>query len=154
MLGGQRGLIHELHRFVGRNPFGFSGRRIGDLYAGLVKDAYKATEWKKYRRTTHTHNPVAIRSGCSWRHYRKYSPFPNSRSKVALPSTCSFTTCPACQWTLTSSSIPPHALAGDHKAIKRECQGPFHDGGFGAGSGVRGALRQQNCGRVGPPASA
>src|ERR1051325_2853306 len=27
------------HRFLGRNPFGFSGRRIGDLYAGLVDDA-------------------------------------------------------------------------------------------------------------------
>ncbi len=45
-------------RFLRRNPFGFSGRQIGDLYAGLVKDAYKATEWKKFRRTAHTHNPV------------------------------------------------------------------------------------------------
>ncbi len=49
---------YYFHRFVGRNPFGFSGRRIGDLYAGLVKDAYKASEWKKYRVTAHTHNPV------------------------------------------------------------------------------------------------
>ena len=49
---------YYLHRFLGRNPFGFSGRRIGDLYAGLVKDASKATEWKKYRVTAHTHNPV------------------------------------------------------------------------------------------------
>jgi DNA polymerase III epsilon subunit-like protein len=49
---------YYFHRFVGQNPFGFSGRRIGDLYAGLVKDAYKATEWKKYRVTKHTHNPV------------------------------------------------------------------------------------------------
>src|SRR5262245_46406566 len=24
------------HHFLGRNPFGFSGRRIGDLYAGLM----------------------------------------------------------------------------------------------------------------------
>ena len=30
---------YYFHRFLGRNPFGFSGRRIGDLYAGLVKDA-------------------------------------------------------------------------------------------------------------------
>jgi DNA polymerase III epsilon subunit-like protein len=45
-------------RFLGRNPFGFSGRRIGDIYAGLVKDASKATEWKKFRVTKHTHNPV------------------------------------------------------------------------------------------------
>ena len=49
---------YYFHRFLGRNPFGFSGRRIGDLYAGLAKDAYKATEWKKYRVTQHTHNPV------------------------------------------------------------------------------------------------
>jgi DNA polymerase III epsilon subunit-like protein len=49
---------YYFHRFVGRNPFGFSGRRIGDIYAGLVKDASKATEWKKYRVTAHTHNPV------------------------------------------------------------------------------------------------
>ena len=49
---------YYFHRFLGRNPFGHSGRRIGDLYAGLVKDASRATEWKKYRVTTHTHNPV------------------------------------------------------------------------------------------------
>jgi len=49
---------YYFHRFLGRNPFGFSGRRIGDLYAGLVKDASKATAWKKYRVTAHTHNPV------------------------------------------------------------------------------------------------
>ncbi len=49
---------YYFHRFLGKNPFGFSGRRIGDLYAGLVKDASKATEWKKFRRTAHTHNPV------------------------------------------------------------------------------------------------
>ncbi len=49
---------YYFHRYLGRNPFGFSGRRIGDLYAGLVRDASKATEWKKYRVTVHTHNPV------------------------------------------------------------------------------------------------
>lgn len=49
---------YYFHRFLGRNPFGFSGRRIGDLYAGLMKDASKASEWKKYRVTAHTHNPV------------------------------------------------------------------------------------------------
>ena len=49
---------YYFHRFLGRNPFGFSGRRIGDLYCGMVKDASKASEWKKYRITTHTHNPV------------------------------------------------------------------------------------------------
>ena len=49
---------YYFHRFLGRNPFGFSGRRIGDIYAGLVKDAYRATEWKRFRVTEHTHNTV------------------------------------------------------------------------------------------------
>jgi DNA polymerase III epsilon subunit-like protein len=49
---------YYFHRFLGRNPFGFSARRIGDLYSGLVRDASKASEWKKYRLTAHTHNPV------------------------------------------------------------------------------------------------
>ena len=47
------------HKYLGRNPFGFSARRIGDLYCGIVKDASKNAEWKKlYRKTRHTHNPV------------------------------------------------------------------------------------------------
>lgn len=41
-----------------KNPFGFSGRRIGDFYCGLKKDYFKATEWKQLRVTKHTHNPV------------------------------------------------------------------------------------------------
>ena len=49
---------YYFHYFTGSNPFGFSGRRIGDMYAGLVKDYFKASEWKKFRQTTHTHNPV------------------------------------------------------------------------------------------------
>jgi len=54
---------YYFHRFVGRNPFGFSGRRIGDLYAGMMKDASKSSEWKKYRITDHTHNPVEDAKG-------------------------------------------------------------------------------------------
>ena len=38
------------------NPFGWSSRRIGDLYCGMVKDAY--SKWKHLRKTKHTHNPV------------------------------------------------------------------------------------------------
>lgn len=49
---------YYLHRFCGRNPFGFSGRRIGDLYAGWKSDARKASDWKSLRRTPHTHDPV------------------------------------------------------------------------------------------------
>ena len=44
------------HTYLGRNPFGWSGRRIGDLYCGLVKDAY--AQWKHLRRTPHDHDPV------------------------------------------------------------------------------------------------
>jgi DNA polymerase III epsilon subunit-like protein len=46
-------------KYLGRNPFGHSARRIGDIYCGLVKDARKNRDWKgKYRKTKHTHNPV------------------------------------------------------------------------------------------------
>lgn len=44
------------HTFVGKNPFGFSGRRIGDLYCGMERDAY--AKWKHHRETRHTHDPV------------------------------------------------------------------------------------------------
>jgi len=49
---------YYFHAFLGSNPFGFSGRRIGDLYSGLVKDMWAASAWKKLRKTAHTHNPV------------------------------------------------------------------------------------------------
>jgi hypothetical protein len=41
-----------------RNPFGHSGRRIGDFYAGLMGDFNRSQEWKRYRVTRHDHNPV------------------------------------------------------------------------------------------------
>jgi hypothetical protein len=44
------------HTFLGHNPFGWSGRRIGDLYCGMVKDAYAT--WKHLRRSPHDHHPV------------------------------------------------------------------------------------------------
>lgn len=47
---------YYFHRFVGDNPFGFSARRIGDLYCGLQKDAF--AKWKHLRETVHDHNPV------------------------------------------------------------------------------------------------
>jgi len=42
--------------YYGKNPFGWSSRRIGDLYCGMVKDMWAG--WKKLRSTKHTHNPV------------------------------------------------------------------------------------------------
>lgn len=50
-------LSYYFHRFAGKNPFGHSGRRVGDLYAGLVKDAAEASGWKRLRRTPHDHDP-------------------------------------------------------------------------------------------------
>jgi hypothetical protein len=50
---------YYMHKYTGSNPLGFSARRIGDLYCGLVKDAGANADWKrKYRITKHTHHPV------------------------------------------------------------------------------------------------
>ena len=46
------------HSTLGRNPFGFSARRIGDFYAGLRNDFYCKQDWKRLRVTPHDHNPV------------------------------------------------------------------------------------------------
>lgn len=40
------------------NPFGHSGRRISDFWAGLNRDWHDTQGWKKLRRTVHDHNPV------------------------------------------------------------------------------------------------
>lgn len=44
------------HHFMGSNPFGYSGRRIGDLYCGMVGNL--SAPWKHLRKTVHDHNPV------------------------------------------------------------------------------------------------
>lgn len=44
------------HMYTGSNPFGWSGRRIGDLFCGLQKNAY--ANWKKLRKTKHDHDPL------------------------------------------------------------------------------------------------
>jgi DNA polymerase III epsilon subunit-like protein len=50
---------YYFHYYLNTNPFGFSGRRIGDLYCGMKKDASFNSEWKRlYRKTKHSHNPV------------------------------------------------------------------------------------------------
>jgi hypothetical protein len=40
------------------NPFGHSGRRISDYYAGLTGRWTNTQAWKRLRVTTHDHNPV------------------------------------------------------------------------------------------------
>jgi hypothetical protein len=47
---------YYFHRYIGENPFGWSGRRIGDIFCGLKKDAY--AKWKHLRKTIHSHDPV------------------------------------------------------------------------------------------------
>lgn len=48
----------EAWRYFGANPFGHSGRRIADFYAGLVGDFRSTQKWKRLRRTKHDHHPV------------------------------------------------------------------------------------------------
>ena len=40
------------------NPFGHSGRRISDFWAGLQHNFGETQSWKRFRVTPHTHNPV------------------------------------------------------------------------------------------------
>lgn len=42
--------------FTGGNPFGHSSMNLGSVYKGLVRDV--SQNFKKLRRTRHTHNPV------------------------------------------------------------------------------------------------
>ena len=43
-------------RFTGENPFGWSSRRIGDLFCGAEHNIWY--RWKKHRITVHSHHPV------------------------------------------------------------------------------------------------
>lgn len=43
---------------MGGNPFGHSGRRISDFWAGLQSDWSNTQKWKRLRQTVHDHNPV------------------------------------------------------------------------------------------------
>ncbi len=47
---------YYFHKYVGENPFGYSARRIGDIYCGMQMNAY--APWKHLRKTTHDHHPV------------------------------------------------------------------------------------------------
>ncbi len=49
---------YYLWKYTGGNPFGHSARRIGDFYAGLKGNFHAPQDWKKLRKTKHTHNPV------------------------------------------------------------------------------------------------
>ena len=47
---------YYFHTYTGGNPFGYSSRRIGDIWCGYTNDMY--AKWKYFRKTKHTHNPV------------------------------------------------------------------------------------------------
>ncbi|MEJ7596979.1 MAG: hypothetical protein WKG01_03630 [Kofleriaceae bacterium] len=47
---------YYFHRYLKRNPFGFSSQNLGSLYKGLVKDTFAT--FKHLRETRHTHDPV------------------------------------------------------------------------------------------------
>lgn len=47
---------YYFHHFLSYNPFGYSARRISDLYCGMQRNAH--AKWKHLRQTKHTHNPV------------------------------------------------------------------------------------------------
>ena len=40
------------------NPFGHSGRRISDFWAGVNRNWSDTQSWKRFRKTKHDHNPV------------------------------------------------------------------------------------------------
>lgn len=43
---------------IGVTPFGHSGRRIGDFFAGVRRNWKTTQAWKKWRITPHNHHPV------------------------------------------------------------------------------------------------
>ena len=47
---------YYFHTTLQKNPFGYSGRRLGDLYCGMMMDT--RIKWKHLRDTVHSHNPV------------------------------------------------------------------------------------------------
>lgn len=47
---------YYMHVYNGSNPFGYSSRRIGDIYCGMMGDMH--AKWKYLRKTSYTHHPV------------------------------------------------------------------------------------------------
>jgi len=49
-------LSYYFTKYCKTNPFGWSGRRIGDLFSGLINNTRAG--WKHLRMTPHTHDPL------------------------------------------------------------------------------------------------
>lgn len=47
---------YYFHMTIGKNPFGYSARRIGDVYSGVTGNM--RAKWKHLRKTVHDHHPV------------------------------------------------------------------------------------------------
>ena len=47
---------YYFHMTIGKNPFGYSARRIGDVYSGVTGNM--RAKWKHLRKTAHDHHPV------------------------------------------------------------------------------------------------
>jgi len=52
---------YYFHVYHHGNPFGWSSRRIGDLYCGAEHDMYY--QWKQHRKSPHNHHPVSDAMG-------------------------------------------------------------------------------------------
>ena len=50
---------YYIDKYIGHklNPFGYSARRIGDLYCGMMKDS--RARWRWMRDAPHNHNPIS-----------------------------------------------------------------------------------------------
>lgn len=51
-------LNYYCHRYLGKNPFGHSCRRIGDFFAGLQHNARATKQWNRFKLTKHNHNAL------------------------------------------------------------------------------------------------
>lgn len=49
---------YYMHRYIGSNRCGYSARRISYFYAGYKRKVGCTQQWKRLRRTNHTHDPV------------------------------------------------------------------------------------------------
>lgn len=56
-------LNYYLHAFAGKNPFGHSARRIGDIYGGIVQDLRAGPKWRELIKTKATHHPLVDAKG-------------------------------------------------------------------------------------------
>lgn len=54
-------LNYYFHKYYGKNPFGWSSRRIGDLFCGAEQNMWY--RWKKHRISPHNHHPISDTKG-------------------------------------------------------------------------------------------